>query len=67
MAIGEASDDSLLQKTGKERFQSIVVDVNGLLLLVEGVVECENMVLDVFGDAIDFVLGFVDLDLWVGA
>lgn len=34
--------------------------------MVEGVVEGEGVIFDVFGDAVDFVLGFVDAHLRVG-
>lgn len=36
-------------------------------MLVEGVVEGEGVILDVFGDSVHFVLGFMDFDLGVGA
>lgn len=39
----------------------------GYFCFVEGVVEGEGVVFDVLGDAVDLVLGFVDLDLRVGA
>ena len=37
------------------------------LFLIEGVVEGESMVLDIFGDAIYLVLGLMNLDLRISA
>ena len=43
------------------------VCADGYLIFIEGVIEGEKMIFDVFGDAIYFVFGLVYFDLWVGA
>ena len=36
------------------------------LFLIEGIVKGKSMVIDVLGDPVNLVLGFVNFDLWVG-
>lgn len=65
LSVGETSDDALLEKGRQQWLYGTVVDVYSLLFFIEGVIEGENVIFNVFGDAVHFVLGLMDFYLRV--
>lgn len=62
LSISETSYYSILQKIRNQRFKNKLVNIVTILFFIESVIKSKLMVLNVFGDSVYFVLGFMDFD-----
>lgn len=65
LSISKTCDNSSLQQTWKQWFQSCLVNIISRLFLIECIIKSKSMVLNVFGNPIHFIFWLVYFDLGI--